>query len=351
MKDKPIKVIFILVLILLILISLVGGFALFNYFVAYKSATQNDWINFAGGIVGSFITGIVAFATLFVTIRSNNKNQEKANNLQASLKIEDNLNKKMEMERSLLSVTYNQLENFLFTVANMSNGKDDYIAMRNDFFRMYKEISSSLNNITFNSDAFDDKSFLKKRERSEIKSYIPIVSTSTDIRKEIFVIVGECKIILNYLESALNKADQITQCSEEMSVLKQMNMNNAQILSLQNLQTINKIDYIAPNLADLEHEKKEILQQIENNRNRISEIEELIKNNMEIIKEQMYLAKNKAIQIDTNNKPKLYNLIRKYFDNYNSYIEEIVIDVQMNGKKPDNSCAKLDCEKNHKTED
>ena len=169
MKDKPSKFIFALLLIALIIFSCVGIFALFNGLVAYKIASSNDWISFGGGIVGSIIAGLIAVITFHYTIKNNDKNQKEAhdlqtklntenNNFQASLKVQDNLNRKMEAERSVLSTTYNHLENFLYTVSNMLNQNDNYIEMKNDYLRLYNEVLSSINNIRFNSEIFDDRS-------------------------------------------------------------------------------------------------------------------------------------------------------------------------------------------------
>lgn len=351
MKDKPIKVIFILVLILLILISLVGGFALFNYFVAYKSATQNDWINFAGGIVGSFITGIVAFATLFVTIRSNNKNQEKAHKLQISLKVEDNLNRKFETERSVLATTYNQLENFLYSVSNMLNQNDNYIEMKNDFLRLYKEVISSINNIKFNSEIFDDRSYCENCQMCEIKTYGTLVKSAADIQREILVIDEECRVVLSHLEVALNTAAQSKQLMDESSMLKQMNINNEQIIAIRKSQIINPIGSFTTEEANYYNEIISISNNISANNKRMAEINSLIDSNLKIVGEQSSLARSKASQVSAKNKTQLYFLIRKYFSNYNLYINEVVFSVQNNGKKLNCGCVKLDFEKNHKTED
>lgn len=101
--------------------------------------------------------------------KKNNENQNKAhelqtklnienNHLQTALKVEDSLNRIMEKERSVLANTYNQLENFLFTVSNMLYKNDDFIEMKNDFLWLYGEFFSAINNIKFNSEIFDDRS-------------------------------------------------------------------------------------------------------------------------------------------------------------------------------------------------
>lgn len=78
---------------------------MFNGLVAYKNASGNDLINFIGGIVGSVIAGVIAVITFYYTIKNNNKNQKEAhdlqiklnienNNIQTSLKVQDNFNRK-----------------------------------------------------------------------------------------------------------------------------------------------------------------------------------------------------------------------------------------------------------------
>ena len=77
---------------------------MYNGLVAYKSASGNDWIDFIGGVICSVIAGVIAVVTFYYTIKNNNKNQKEAhdlqiklniknNNLQTSLKVQDNLNR------------------------------------------------------------------------------------------------------------------------------------------------------------------------------------------------------------------------------------------------------------------
>lgn len=351
MKDKILKVIFALLLIALIIFSCVGIFTLFNSLVAYKTASGNDWLGFGGGIVGSIIAGLIAVITFYYTIKNTNKNQEKAHKLQMSLKVEDNLNRKFETERSVLAITYNQLESFLFTVSNISNQNDDYIAIKNDYFRLYKEVLNSINNIRFNSEIFDDRSSCENCQICEIKTYGILVKSATDIQKEITAIDKECRKILAHLDQALRTAAESNQLIDEKSTLQKININNEQILSTKDNQVLEPIDYITPNSANLNDEQNKLLQEIKQNNERIEKIDESIMKNLNFIKEQSDLARNKATQIDANNKTQLYILIRKYFAAYNLYIKEMVYAVQKNGKKPNSSCAKLDFEKNHKTED
>lgn len=358
MKDKLSKVLVVLLIIALILFSCLGVFALFNYLVAYKNASGNDVINFTGGIIGSLIAGMIAIFTFNCTLKNNNENQNKAhelqtklnienNHLQTSLKVEDNLNRLMEKERSVLANTYNQLENFLFTVANMLYKNDDFIVVKNDFIRLYGEFLSSINNIKFNSSIFDDRSLCESCEMCEIKTYGALVKVAMDIQKEIFIIDEECRIVLDNLASALNMADQTKPLLDEKSNLQQFNMNYENQIAVKKSQVINTIGALTPQEQACNNEILSMLEYIKQNNLRISEIDVLKGNNLKFIDDKLNLAKSKAAQIDNKQKMQLGTLIRKYFSIYNSYIKEVVYDVQMNGNKINRSCAKLDFEKNH----
>lgn len=351
MKDKISKVIFALLLIALIIFSCVGIFAIFNGLVAYKAASGNDWIGFLGGILGSAIAGLIAVITFRLTIKNTNENQEKAHKLQISLKVEDNLNRKFETERSVLATTYNQLENFLYSVSNMLNQNDNYIEMKNDFLRLYKEVISSINNIKFNSEIFDDRSYCENCQMCEIKTYGTLVKSAADIQREILVIDEECRVVLSHLEVALNTAAQSKQLMDESSMLKQMNINNEQIIAIRKSQIINPIGSFTTEEANYYNEIISISNNISANNKRMAEINSLIDSNLKIVGEQSSLARNKAVQINAKNKTQLDILIKKYLINYNQYIRETVYTVQKNGKKLNNGCAKLDFEKNHKAED
>ena len=351
MKDKFSKVIFALLLIALIIFSCIGIFALFNGLVAYKNASGNDWINFTGGIIGSLIAGIIAIITFYYTIRNNNRNQREAhelqiklnienNNLQTSLKVQDNLTRKMETERSVLSATYNHLENFLYSVFNMLNQNDNYIEMKNDYLKLYNEVISSVNNIKFNSEIFDDRSQCENCSMCEIKTYGILVKSANDIQKEMFVIDEECRFVLGDLSVALNLADQNSRLQNERNGLEEKNNRNQMLMLVLKMQNGN-------NEKDSLNGINSFLQNIEKNNQRILEIDKLAKDNLLKISEQINLAKNRAAQIDNKNKMKLYILIRKYFTNYNLYIKEVVFSVENDGKKPNIGCAKLDFEKNH----
>lgn len=324
MKNNISRAIFALLIIALIIFSSFGIFVLFNSLVAYKNASGNDWINFTGGVIGSLIVGIITLITVYYTIKNNNKNQKEAhdlqtklnienNNIQASLKVQDNLNRKMETERSVLETTYNHLENFLFSVSNMLNKNDDYIEMKNDYLRLYKEVISSINNIRFNSEIFDDRSQCENCSMCEIKTYGILIKSAADIQKEMTLIDEECRNVLKYLEKALNTAYQSKQLIDESANLQKMNTTDSILL----------------------------------NDKRIEEIEGLLKSNLKIIEEQISFARDKATQIDNKNKLQLYVLIRKYFANYNLYISEMVFSVEKNGKKTGSGCVKLNFERNH----
>ena len=116
MKNEISKVLVVILIIALILFSCVGFFCLFNTLVANKTASGNDFINFAGGIIGSLIAGMIAIVTFNCTLKNNNENQNKAhelqtklnienNHLQTSLKVEDNLNRIMG-KRTLSACEY-----------------------------------------------------------------------------------------------------------------------------------------------------------------------------------------------------------------------------------------------------
>lgn len=358
MKDKILKVIFALLIIALIIFSCTGIFALFNGLVAYKNASGNDLINFIGGIIGSVIAGVIAVITFYYTIKNNNKNQKEAhdlqtklnienNNLQTSLKVQDNLNRKMEIERSVLATTYNHLENFLFSISNMLNKNDDYIEMKNDYLRLYKEVISSVNNIKFNSEIFDERTQCENCSMCEIKTYGILVKSAADIRKEMNVIDDECRNVLSHLETALNTAAQSKQLIEESARLQQINIESEQIVALRKSQITNPIGSYTTEEINYNNEINLILNKISLNNQRIAEIDGLLKSNSTTIGEQSTLARNKASQIDGKNKLQLYILIRKYFTNYNLYIKEMVFSVEKSGKKPNSGCAKLDFEKNH----
>lgn len=246
------KIITILQITALIIFFLLVFFLLFNWLEAYKTATGNDLISFVGGIIGSLIAGAIAVITFYYTIKNNNKHQKEAhdlqtklnienNNLQTSLKIQDNLNRNMETERSVLATTYNHLENFLFSVSNMLNKNNDYIEMKNDYLRIYKEFISSINNIKFNSEIFDDRSFCENCEMCEFKTYGTLVKSATDIQKEMLVIDEECRVVLGYLESALNTASQSKQLLDESSSLQKININNERIIEIKKSQILNPL--------------------------------------------------------------------------------------------------------------
>lgn len=357
-KDFLSKIVTILQIIALIVFLFLVFFLLFNWLVAYKIASSNDWISFGGGIVGSIIAGLIAVITFHYTIKNNDKNQKEAhdlqtklntenNNLQASLKVQDNLNRKMEAERSVLSTTYNHLENFLYTVSNMLNQNDNYIEMKNDYLRLYNEVLSSINNIRFNSEIFDDRSQCENCSVCEYKTYGTLVKSATDIQKEIYTIDEECRVVLGYLEKALNTAAQSKQLMDESSRLRQINSNNERIIEIRKSQIINPIGSYTTEEANYYNEIISISNSISANNKRIAEINSLVDSNLKIVGEQSSLARNKAAQIDAKNKTHLYILIRKYFSNYNMYISEMVFSVQNNGKKLNSGCAKLNLEKNH----
>lgn len=358
MKDKISKVLVVILIIALILFSCVGIFCLFNSLIAYKTASGNDFINFTGGIIGSLIAGMIAIFTFNRTLKNNNENQNKAhelqtklnienNHLQTSLKVEDNLHRILEKERSVLANTYNQLENFLFTVANMLYKNDDFIEMKNDFIRLYGAFLSSINNIKFNSSIFDDRSLCESCEMCEIKTYGALVKVAMDIQKEIILIDEECRIVLDHLVSALNMAAQSKQLFDEKSNLEQINMNTERLIAVKKSQIINPIGALTPQEQIYYNEILAMLENIKQNNQRILEIDGLTGNNLKLIGNEINLAKSKAAQIDNKQKMLLDTLIRKYFSIYNSYIKEVVYDVQMNGMKINRSCAKLDFEKNH----
>lgn len=348
MKDKNSKVIFALLLIALIIFSCVGIFALFNSLVAYKTASTNDWISFGGGIVGSIIAGLVAVSTFYCTIKHNDENQQKSHNIQASLTVEDNLNRKMETERSVLAVSYNHLESFLYSVSNMvEQNNNDFIEMKNDYFRLYKEVISSVNNIRFNSEIFDDKSQCENCSMCEFKTYGTLVKAAADIQKEILVIDEACRSVLAHLDTALNMAAQSKQLIDERSRLQQMNINNERMIEIRKSQIINPIGSYTTEEVNYYKEIASISNNILANNQRIAEIKGLLDSNLKIVGAQSILARDKATQIDANNKTRLYILIRKYFTAYNLYIRETVYAVQKKGKKANNSCVKLDFEKNH----
>lgn len=77
----------------------------------------------------------------------------------------------MEVERSVLAITYNHLENFLFSVSTMIIQKNNYIEMKNDYLRLYNEVLSSVNNIRFNSEIFDDRSQCENCSVCEYKTF------------------------------------------------------------------------------------------------------------------------------------------------------------------------------------
>lgn len=358
MKDKISKVLVVILIIALILFSCVGIFCLFNSLIAYKTASGNDFINFTGGIIGSLIAGMIAIFTFNRTLKNNNENQNKAhelqtklnienNHLQTSLKVEDNLHRILEKERSVLANTYNQLENFLFTVANMLYKNDDFIEMKNDFIRLYGAFLSSINNIKFNSSIFDDRSLCESCEMCEIKTYGALVKVAMDIQKEIILIDEECRIVLDHLVSALNMAAQSKQLFDEKSNLEQINMNTERLIAVKKSQIINPIGALTPQEQIYYNEILAMLENIKQNNQRILEIDGLTGNNLKLIGDEINLAKSKAAQIDNKQKMQLYTLIQRYFSIYNSYIKEFVFDVQMSGKKINKGCAKLDFEKNH----
>lgn len=358
MKDKLSKVHKVLIIIALILLFCLGVFSLFKYLAACEGASENDVFSFAGGIIGSLIAGMVAVATFYCTLKNNDKNQTEAhelqtklnienNHLQASLKVEDNLNRKMEKERAVLANTYNQLENFLFTVSNMLYQNDNFIDMKNDFLRLYGEFLSSINNIKFNSEIFDDRSLCENCEMCEMKTYGTLVRFAADIHKEIFAIDEECRIVLDYLVSALNMAAQSKQLLDEKLNLQQINISNERLIAIYKSQIINQKEVLTPQEQIYYNEILSLSENIKQNNQRIAEIDVFTENNLKSIGVEINQAKGKAVQIDNKLKMQLYTLIRRYFSIYSSYIKEVVFEVQVNGKKINGGCAKLDFEKNH----
>ncbi|MCM1134893.1 MAG: hypothetical protein NC400_04875 [Clostridium sp.] len=332
MKSKFLKVLVVLLIIVLLLFSCLGVFSLFP--------------------------ALIAVVTFYYTLKNNNKNQMEALNLQTklntenyylqtSLKVEDNLNRKMEKERSVLENTYNQLENFIFTVSNMLYQNDDFIEMKNDFLRLYGEFVSSINNIKFNSEIFDDRSLCENCEICEIKTYGSLVKAAMDIQREMLSIDEECRWTLDYLVSALNMAAQTKQLLNEKINLQQININDENLIAVRKSQITNSKEALTPQEQAYYNEILSIMENKRLNIQRISEIDILVDNNSKFVGNKIDLAKGKAVQIDKKLKVELYTLIRKYFSIYNFYIKEVVIDVQKNGKKINRGCAKLDFEKNH----
>lgn len=358
MKNILSKIITVLQITAIIIFFLLVFFLLFNWLEAYKIASGNDLISFVGGIIGSLIAGAIAIITFYYTIKNNDKNQKEAhelqtkinienNNLQASLKMQDNLNRKLETERSVLATTYNHLENFLFSVSTMIIQKDNYIEMKNDYLRLYNEVLSSINNIRFNSEIFDDRSQCENCSMCEFKTYGALVKSASDIQKEMSIIDEECRLVLSHLEVALNTAAQSKQLTQESSMLQQMNINNERMVEIRKSQIINKTGSYTPEEVNYYNEITSISNNISANNKRILEINGLLDANLKTIGDQSTLARNKAGQIDAKNKTRLYILIRKHFSNYNLYINEVVFSVQKNGKKLNRGCAKIDFEKNH----
>ncbi len=358
MRNILSKMILVIQIIAMILFFILCFFILFNSLVAYKNASGNDWINFAGGIIGSVIAGAIAVITFYYTIKNNDKNQNDAynlqtklnienNNFQMALKVQDNLNKKMEVERSTLANAYNHLENFLFTVTVIQIQNDDYIEMKNNLLRLYQEFISSINNIRFNSEIFDDRSFCENCEMCEMKTFGILVKSAADIQKEILIIDEECRIVLNYLELALNTAAQSQQLINERENLNQIKINNERLLSIRKTQIYNPIGSLTPQEKKYYDEMNSLSDDILKKNQRMMEIKDLLDNNLKIISEQSSLAKTKAVQTDSKLKMQLYILIRKYFTNYNLYIKEQVYAVQKNGWRTNVGCAKLNFEKNH----
>lgn len=352
------KIITVLQIIALIVFFILVFFLLFNWLAAYKTASGNDWLSFVGGIIGSLIAGAIAVITFYYTIKNNDKNQKEAhdlqtklnienNNLQASLKVQDNLNRKMEAERSALTTTYNYLENFLYTVSFMLTQKDNYIEMKNDYLRLYNEFLSSINSIRFNSEIFDDRSQCENCSMCEFKTYGTLVKYASDIQKEIYTIDEECRVVLKYLETALITAAQSNQFMKESSILRQLNIENEQMIAIKKSQISNPMHSLTSQEQPDNNDILSLSQNIVKNIQRLAEIKNVLDSAPKIVEEQISLARNKATQIDTNNKSRLSFLIRKYFSNYNLYINEVAFSVQKNGKKLNRSCAKLDFEKNH----
>ena len=168
-----------------------------------------------------------------------------------------------------------------------------------------------------------------------------------DIQKEIFAIDEECRIVLNHLVSALNIAAQSKQLIDEKLNLQQININNERLISIKQSQIINQKEALTPQEQTYYNEIFSILENVKQNNQRIAEIDVLTRNNLKVIGEEINQAQVKAAQIDNKLKIQLYYLIQKYFSIYNSYIKEVVFDIQMNGKKINGGCAKLDFEKNH----
>ena len=358
MKNKLSNVCMVLLIIVLILFSCVEVISLFHNIVAYKNISGNDVINFVGGIIGSVITGLVALVTFWRTLKNSNRNQKEAqdlqtklnienNHLQTSIKVEDYLYRKMEKERSVLADTYNQLENFLFTVSNMSYQNNNFVEMKNDFLRLYGNFFSSINNIKFNSEIFDDRSLCENCTMCEMKIYGTLVKFAEDIQKEIFAIDEECRIVLNYLVSALNMAAQSKQLLDDKLNLQQITINNEKMIEIRQSQINNQKEALTPQEQIYYDEIFSILEKVKQDNQRITEIDALIRNNFKLTGEQINQAQVKAVQIDNKLKIQLYNLIQKYFSIYNSYIKEVVFDIQKNGKKIGGVCKKLDFEKNH----
>ena len=219
--------------------------------------------------------------------------------------------------------------------------------MKNDFVRLYGEFLSSINNIKFNSEIFDDRSLCENCQMCEIKTYGTLVKFAMDIQKEIFIIDEECRIVLDHLVSALNMAAQNKQLLDEKSKLEQINMDTERLIAVKKSQIINPKEVLTPQEQTYYNEICSMLENIKQNNQRISEIDGLVGNNFKLIGNEINLAKSKAAQIDNKLKIQLYTLIRKYFSIYNSYIKEVVFDVQKSGKKINRVCAKLDFEKNH----
>ncbi len=359
MNEKKYKKLWIVTVIVLFIaitpLAYLGANMILNSLILHKIATTNDYTNFWGGIIGSIIGGLIAFAVLFVTIRNNNKKQKeqielqnsmqtKDANLKIALKTEDNLNRKMEVERKIISEAYNNLEKFVYMSMKITPSYNDYNEMKNNLINLHGNFSSSVNLIRFNSEIFYDKSKCEGCESCNLKTYGLLVKDAMTIQKEITEIEKECNSVISYFETMLNLSSECSRLIEPKKKLEEYNTNYNRLIEIKNMLLHNPI---TPEDIPLIKEITNLHYKLDENIKQISLLDVQIDDMLKLIRENNTLARTKANEIYVNQKGKFATCIYKYFDSYNIYIQECVYSIEQKGKKRNYKCAKLDFEKNH----
>ena len=315
--------------ILLLCLAAIVIWYMFNSLIAYKLATTNDYISFAGGIVGSLIAAIIAIISLVFTLRHNEISQQKSNNLQNALKLEDNLNRRLENERNTITNAYNSFNKFVFIAATAQSNANDHSATKKMILDLYENFSSTINCIRFNSEIFYDKSLCEGCELCPIKTHGILVKNSTAIQKFLMELEKKCNELTGQFALMIDKGSECMELLNKKNSLERICITAREILARN------------PEVQDIKQNYEEKLQEI-------LAIDVAINEGVAYLKAQNSLVRETAEKLNSDDKIIFANLIQKYFDSYDLYIRERVYAAKEGRHGLNNKCLKLDFENNHK---